>query len=202
MIGRLRGLIIEKTPPDVLLDVGGVGYEIQLPMTCFYQLPDIDHTTTLHTHLVVREDANLLYGFVDKEARALFRLLIKANGIGPKLACTILSGMTAGQFSQAVLEGDITALVKMPGVGKKTAERLVVELRDKVNDIQGDTETGAGAASTQVPLGAVTSAKEEALSALLALGYKRAQAEKVIDRVFVEDASSESLIREALKAMV
>ncbi len=202
MIGRLSGIILEKTPPDVLLDVGGVGYEIQLPMTCFYQLPDVNQTVTLHTHLVVREDANLLYGFVEKDARSLFRLLIKANGIGPKLACTILSGMTAGQFSQAVINGDVTALIKMPGVGKKTAERLVVELKDKMKDIQVTSDQQVGQATSNISNHSVDSSKEEALSALMALGYKQAQAEKVIDRVYVQDASSESLIRDALKAMV
>ncbi|WP_371195479.1 Holliday junction branch migration protein RuvA [Glaciecola sp. SC05] len=207
MIGRLRGIIIEKLPPDILLDVGGVGYEVQLPMTSFYQLPELQAEVTLYTHFVVREDAQLLFGFTDRQERSLFRVLIKANGVGPKLACTILSGMSAGQFMQAVLHEDITALVKMPGVGKKTAERLVVELKDKLKDIEAPSANYSNSTmhnpieATPI-LAPVASAKDEAIGALVALGYKRAQAETSIRNVFTEDASSEQLIRDALKAMV
>jgi len=139
MIGMLRGTIVEKLPPDIILDVGGVGYEIQLPMTSFYQLPEVDHDVTLYTHFVVREDAQLLFGFSERQERTLFRVLIRANGVGPKLACTILSGMSANQFIHAVMNEDISALVKMPGVGKKTAERLVVELKDKLKELEVTT---------------------------------------------------------------
>jgi len=111
MIGMLRGTIVEKLPPDIILDVGGVGYEIQLPMTSFYQLPEVDHDVTLYTHFVVREDAQLLFGFSERQERTLFRVLIRANGVGPKLACTILSGMSANQFIHAVMNEDISALV-------------------------------------------------------------------------------------------
>ncbi|GLR72062.1 Holliday junction branch migration protein RuvA [Agaribacter marinus] len=205
MIGRLKGVLVEKLPPDILIDVNGVAYEVQLPMTSFYQLPEVDHITTIYTHFVVREDAQLLFGFIDKYERSLFRVLIKANGVGPKLACTILSGMSAGQFVQAVLDEDITSLVKMPGVGKKTAERLVVELKDKVSTIDDIPKTGITPSQPLKKaelLAPATSAKDEAISALIALGYKKLQAEKAIQGVLVDDATSESLIRDALKSMV
>jgi len=126
MIGRLQGILLEKQAPEVLLDVHGVVYELQMPLTSFYELPELQQSTTLYTHFVVREDAQLLYGFITKQERALFRLLIKANGVGPKLALTILSGLTAQEFVSCVERDDIATLVKLPGVGKKTAERLLV----------------------------------------------------------------------------
>ncbi|MFC4698892.1 Holliday junction branch migration protein RuvA [Glaciecola siphonariae] len=207
MIGRLQGTIVEKLPPDIVLDVGGVGYEIQLPMTSFYQLPEVQGSVLLYTHFVVREDAQLLFGFIDRQERSLFRILIKANGVGPKLACTILSGMSAKQFMQAVMHEDITALVKMPGVGKKTAERLVVELKDKLKDIEAPLHSYVPEGNIEpvdvAPiLAPVASSKDEAISALVALGYKRAQAENAINKVLTDDASSEQLIRDALKSMV
>lgn len=207
MIARLHGTIIEKLPPEIVLDVAGVGYEIQLPMTSFYQLPEVNQTVTLFTHFVVREDAQLLFGFVERIERTLFRVLIKANGVGPKLACTILSGMSANQFVAAVMHEDITALVKMPGVGKKTAERLVVELKDKLSDIDAIPDFSASSmpanANDPTPIYTPTvSAADEAISALLALGYKRNQAENAIKKIKSTDATSEQLIREALKSMV
>jgi Holliday junction DNA helicase RuvA len=207
MIGFLRGVILEKLPPDILLDVGGVGYELQLPMTSFYQLPELHQEVALYTHFVVREDAQLLFGFTDRQERSLFRVLIKANGVGPKLACTILSGMSARQFMQAVMHEDISALVKMPGVGKKTAERLVVELKDKLKDIDAPMANYSGTyiqapADTAPILTPVASSRDEAISALVALGYKRPQAESAIKNVFAESASSEQLIRDALRSMV
>ena len=134
MIGRLRGILLEKQAPDLLIEVAGVGYEVQLPLTSFYQLPATGEEATIYTHFVVREDAQLLYGFVNLNERALFRQLIKANGVGPKLALTILSGMTAQQFVRCVQLDDVSTLVKLPGVGKKTAERLVIEMRDRLKD--------------------------------------------------------------------
>lgn len=206
MIAQLSGIILEKLPPEIVLDVSGVGYEIQLPMTSFYQLPEENQKVTLFTHFVVREDAQLLFGFVDRIERSLFRILIKANGVGPKLACTILSGMSAQQFVDAVMHEDITALVKMPGVGKKTAERLVVELKDKLNDLENIKPMAPMQGSVSVTnkpiLNKKVSATEEAVSALMALGYKRNQAETSVKKVAIEDASSEQLIREALKSMV
>jgi Holliday junction DNA helicase RuvA len=207
MIARLHGTIIEKIPPEIVLDVAGIGYEIQLPMTSFYQLPEVNQPVTLFTHFVVREDAQLLFGFVERVERSLFRVLIKANGVGPKLACTILSGMSANQFVAAVMHEDITALVKMPGVGKKTAERLVVELKDKLNDIDAVPDFSAGtpigAADVAQPiLAPKVSAIDEAISALQALGYKRNQAENAVNKIKSTGASSEQLIRDALKSMV
>jgi Holliday junction DNA helicase RuvA len=206
MIAQLTGIIVEKIPPEIVLDVSGVGYEIQLPMTSFYQLPDIAMQVTLYTHFVVREDAQLLFGFVDRVERTLFRVLIKANGVGPKLACTILSGMSANQFVSAVMHGDITALVKMPGVGKKTAERLVVELKDKLNGLEALPNLSihkpmATSGSKSQLLVAKVSAIDEAVSALIALGYKRNQAETAVRKIASEDASSEKLIRDSLKSM-
>lgn len=206
MISQLTGTIVEKTPPDIVLNVSGVGYEIQLPMTSFYQLPAENEVVTLFTHFVVREDAQLLFGFVERLERTLFRVLIKANGVGPKLACTILSGMSASQFVDAVMNEDITALVKMPGVGKKTAERLVVELKDKLNDIEAIKPFSPSqkimGQTTQPLLKPTLNAHDEAVSALMALGYRRNQAENSVKKIATEDATSEQLIREALKSMV
>jgi Holliday junction DNA helicase RuvA len=133
MIGRLYGMLLEKHPPDILLDVNGVGYELSMPMNCFYQLPDMGAFVSLYTHFVVREDAQLLYGFISQTERLLFRELIKANGVGPKLALAILSAMTANEFVDCVATENIAKLVKIPGVGKKTAERLLIEMRDKLS---------------------------------------------------------------------
>ncbi|WP_029859089.1 Holliday junction branch migration protein RuvA, partial [Vibrio parahaemolyticus] len=132
MIGRLRGILLEKQPPEVLIEVNGIGYEVQMPMSCFYELPNIGEEAIIYTHFVVREDAQLLYGFNTVKERALFREVIKANGVGPKLGLGILSGMTASQFVSCVEREDVSTLVKLPGVGKKTAERLVVEMKDRL----------------------------------------------------------------------
>ncbi|RTE86097.1 MULTISPECIES: Holliday junction branch migration protein RuvA [Gammaproteobacteria] len=204
MIGRLHGTLVAKHPPELLIDVNGVGYEVSVPMTCFYDLPETGAEVTLWTHFVVREDAQLLFGFNTADERALFRLLIKAQGVGPKLALTILSGMSAGQFIQTVQHNDVTTLVKIPGVGKKTAERLVVEMRDRLKDFTGaDYDTGLPGAAISTPSAApAPSAKEEALSALIALGYKPNQAETMIRKVATEDMDAETLIRTALKAML
>lgn len=207
MIGRIAGTLVEKSPPEVLVDVAGVGYEIQLPMTCFYQLPDVGNPVSIITHFVVREDAQLLYGFIDKFERTLFRELIKANGIGPKLACTILSGVSAQQFMQSVIHQDVTTLVKLPGVGKKTAERLVLELKDKMQKLSNETPDSARG-SSQAPIevpnyeNAQQDPKSEAYSALVALGYKHTQAEKSVKAAYQEGMTSEQVIRDALKAMV
>ncbi|MEQ5807254.1 Holliday junction branch migration protein RuvA [Alteromonas sp. NFXS44] len=205
MIGRIEGRLLEKQPPEVLIDVNGIGYEIQMPMTSFYQLPAVGENVAVYTHFVVREDAQLLFGFADKMERGLFRELIKANGVGPKLGLTILSGMSAGQFLISVQNEDVSALVSLPGIGKKTAERLVVELRDRLAkfgkqqavDIPFDMENKA--ADTIVP---VNDAKEEAQSALVSLGYKPVQANKLVTSVYQDGMNSENLIREALKAAI
>ncbi|MCG9786431.1 MULTISPECIES: Holliday junction branch migration protein RuvA [Vibrio] len=205
MIGRLRGTLIEKQPPELLIEVGGVGYEIQMPMSCFYELPEIGQEAIIYTHFVVREDAQLLYGFNTVRERALFREVIKANGVGPKLGLGILSGMSATQFVACVEREDISTLVKLPGVGKKTAERLVVEMKDRLKGWgAGDLFTPATDAAPIDSVGAMNAdnAEEEAVSALLALGYKPTQASKVVSQVAKPDMTSEALIREALRAMV
>ncbi|GGB48839.1 Holliday junction branch migration protein RuvA [Shewanella inventionis] len=205
MIGRLSGILVEKQAPEIVLDVNGVGYELQVPMTSFYELPELNHPTMLFTHFVVREDAQLLYGFITKQERALFRLLIKTNGVGPKLALTILSGMTASEFVSCVERDDIVTLVKLPGVGKKTAERLVIEMRDKLKSL---LEASVGSErefmlqSNYKPAPVVDSAEEDAISALLSLGYKPAQASKAVSAAFAEGMSSETLIKAALKSML
>jgi len=205
VIGRLRGKILEKQPPLVLLEVGGVGYEVHMPMTCFYELPELDHEATLFTHFVVREDAQLLFGFNSRQERALFRELIKVNGVGPKLALAILSGMSAQQFVTAVEREEIASLVKLPGVGKKTAERLVVEMKDRFKGMHGDLFAAdapfALTSEVQAP-DAGNSAEEEAVAALVSLGYKPQEASRMVGKVGRPDADCETLIREALRAAI
>ncbi|OCH18086.1 Holliday junction DNA helicase RuvA [Aliivibrio sp. 1S165] len=207
MIGRLRGNLLEKQPPELLIEVSGVGYEVQMPMSCFYELPEIGTEAIIYIHYVVREDAQLLYGFNTKKERALFREVIKANGVGPKLGLAILSGMTASQFVQSVEREDISTLVKLPGVGKKTAERLVVEMKDRLKGWgAGDLFTPA---TDSVPMDngsdlitSPQSAQDEAVSALISLGYKPVQASKIVSQVAKPDMTSETLIRESLKSMI
>ena len=202
VIGRLRGIIIEKQPPLVLLEVGGVGYEVHMPMTCFYELPEAGKEAVVFTQFVVREDAQLLYGFNNKQERTLFRELIKTNGVGPKLALAILSGMSAPQFVNAVEREDPAALIKLPGIGKKTAERLIVEMKDRFKGLHGDLFTPAADLVLTSP-GAPASdddAEQEAVAALVALGYKPQEASRMVSKIAKPDASSETLIREALRA--
>ncbi len=207
VIGRLRGTIIEKQPPEILLEVGGIGYEVNMPMSCFYELPEVGQEAVIATHYVVREDAQLLYGFNKRSERDLFREVIKANGVGPKLGLAILSAMTASQFVLSVENEDITTLVKIPGVGKKTAERLVVEMKDRLKGWgEGDLFTPAlDTAASNAPVqdtAAAARAEDEAVSALIALGYKPQQASKVVAQVAAPEMSSETIIREALRSMV
>ncbi|PMH44946.1 Holliday junction DNA helicase RuvA [Vibrio sp. 10N.286.49.B3] len=202
MIGRLRGTLIEKQPPELLIEVGGIGYEVQMPMSCFYELPQIGDEAIIYTHFVVREDAQLLYGFNTVKERALFREVIKANGVGPKLGLAILSGMSASQFVASVEREDVSTLIKLPGVGRKTAERLVVEMKDRLKGWgAGDLFTPATDAA---PMDSVSApkAEDEAVSALIALGYKPTQASKIVSQVIKPDMSSEAVIKEALRAMV
>lgn len=209
MIGRLRGELLEKHPPQLLIDVNGVGYEVEASMNTFYRLPELGRQVTLFTHFVVREDAQLLYGFADREERLLFRTLIKVNGVGPKLALTILSGISASDFVRSVHDQDTAALVRLPGVGKKTAERLIVEMKDKLKDLQvadfGEFQlSGGGDPDVAVAMPA-TDHRAEAESALVALGYKPVQATKAIaqaEKALGAGASSEDLIRQSLKSMV
>jgi Holliday junction DNA helicase RuvA len=199
MIGFLRGVLREKQPPGLLLDVQGVGYEVNAPMTTFYDLPAVGETITLFTHLAVREDAHTLYGFSKLSDRTLFRTLIKVNGVGAKMALTILSGMDAGSFAACVQVGDTAALVKLPGVGKKTAERLVVEMRDRLAD--WDTGGAAQGAAASPPAD-VANPVEEAVSALIALGYKPQDASRMVRAVDTRDVTTEEIIKTALQATV
>jgi Holliday junction DNA helicase RuvA len=203
VIGRIRGTLLEKQPPEIVVDVGGVGYELQVPMTTLFQLPAVGETVSLMTHFVVREDAQLLYGFIDEHDRTLFRSLIRVNGVGPKLALTILSGMDATSFAHAVQRGDLASLVALPGVGKKTAERLLVEMRDQLGDWLAQLGQDAAVAPVARPAASAASRIADAESALVALGYKPTEASRMIAKVADDDETdSEELIRRALKAAV
>ena len=198
MIGRLRGMLIWKQAPHLLLDVQGVGYEIEAPMTTFYELPPVGSEITLHTHLAVREDAHLLFGFATERERVLFRQLLKVNGIGAKMALTILSGIAADAFARCVRDNDIATLTRLPGVGKKTAERLIIEMRDKVLGAGSATEIlGVGVAMA----GAIADAPmNDAVSALTSLGYKPSEASRMVQGINVTGLTSEEIIRRALQA--
>lgn len=201
MIGKIRGMILEKQPPQLLVDVQGIGYEIDAPMSTFYQLPDVGQEVNLFTHLVVREDAHLLYGFYSRDERHLFRTLLKVNGIGPRLALTILSSTSTEEFVRCVLNNDTASLVRLPGIGKKTAERLVIEMRDRLSDWY-----------KAVPHDSATLLKQEnhlrhqtlqdAISALISLGYKQQEATRTITKIDDGAAGSEELIRRALREMM
>ncbi|MFT5604877.1 MAG: Holliday junction DNA helicase RuvA [Paracoccaceae bacterium] len=195
MIGRIRGILVEKRAPGILVDCAGVGYEVLVPMTTLYQLPEIGAEVILLTHFVVREDAQQLYGFFDAQSRSLFRDLIKVNGVGPKLALTVLSGVDVGEFVALVLAEDSASLVKLPGVGKKTAERLVIEMRDRLKDYQV-ASVGAVPSSRKVDAGG------EAEEALIALGYKPQEASRAIASLGGDDLPVEELIRRALRSMI
>lgn len=198
MIGRLHGKIIEKSPPEMVLDVNGVGYEVLLPMTSFYALPQINEETTIFTHLVVREDAHLLFGFAQKQERTLFRELIKTNGVGPKLALAILSAMSVTQFATAVEQEELSKLTKIPGIGRKTAERLLVELKGKFKGLS-QSDFFIESAGDQIIAATTHDPADEAQDALIALGYKAIDAEKMVKKVNKAGATAEQLIREALK---
>lgn len=202
MIGRLRGTVVEKQPPFLLLDVSGVGYELQAPMTTFYRLPAPGAEVVLHTHLSITENLHQLFAFIDQRDRALFRTLIKVNGVGPKLAIAILSGMEADDIARCVREQNVTALTKVPGIGKKTAERLIIELQDRLKT----WDLPHAEQSTSHPqLGAtiISDVLAEAESALIALGYKPVEAAKMIASAAKHhpDASSQELIRLALRSI-
>ena len=202
MIGRLRGVLVEKQPPALILDVKGVGYELEAPMSTFYRLPELGQEVTLITHFVVREDAQLLYGFSDKSERQLFRSLIRVNGVGPKLALAILSGMEAEMFTRCVHEQDATMLTRIPGVGKKTAERLIVEMKDRLNEWQPALAALEQAATSKAPGTNVRhDPVQDAVSALIALGYRPQDASKAIAGVEADGLSTDQLIRLALRAM-
>jgi Holliday junction DNA helicase RuvA len=205
MIGSLRGKLIKKNPPMLILDVHGVGYELFAPMTTFYQLPsELTHLTEqkdvlLHTHLVVREDAQVLYGFIDQRDRDLFRLLIKINGVGPKLALGILSSIEREQFINAVQAGAADVLINIPGIGKKTADRLMIECKDLLKSMYTHQSTNT---NSQLPM--EVSILDQAIQAMVNLGYKAQDAKRVVEQVFKTNSSIslENLIRNALKQMV
>ena len=198
MIGRLRGEIIAKHPPQVLIDVGGVGYEVEAPMSTFYDLPPVGESVTLITHLVVREDAHVLYGFLREHDRALFRSLLKVTGVGAKMALGILSGMDAQRFAQCIEQEDLTALSRLPGIGRKTAQRLVMEMKDRVADLGGVTAAiGTVSSSTAT---AADDPLTDAVSALIALGYRPADANRMARTADDGAKTSEEIIRAALKA--
>lgn len=198
MIGLIRGILIEKQPPLLIVEAYGVGYEIEAPMTTFYNLPETGSEIRLFTHLVVREDAHLLFGFATESERRMFRTLIKINGVGAKLALTILSGIEADEFAVCIQNQDTDRLVKLPGVGKKTAERLIVEMRDRLD---GAFISGAAGRNLAGP-GSIPDPVSEAISALVGLGYKPQEASKHVHAIAGDGMSSEELIREALKASV
>ena len=196
MIGRLSGILLSKQPPWLLVDVQGVGYEIQAPMTTCYKLPEIGQPVTLFTHLTVREDAHLLYAFSDAKERELFRELIKVNGIGPKVALTILSGMDGHTLLKCVMENNIAALIRLPGVGKKTADRMLIELRDRLPNIWHNNATLQDSASSSKE----SSAYHDAVNALIALGYKVVEAKQLVHNIAQPEHSCEDLIKLALQA--
>jgi Holliday junction DNA helicase RuvA len=200
MIGRLSGVLIEKQAPDLLIDVNGVGYEVQAPLSSFLDIGAVGSKVTLLTHLVVREDAQLLYGFSDKMQRTMFRTLIKVSGVGPKLALGILSSMDADTFARCIQNHEVTALTKLPGVGKKTAERLIVEMQDRLKEWQ--TQAPLWAAVEQTASANRNHLLSEAEAALISLGYKPQEAAKMLSKMPEEIDSSEEMIRRALKGMM
>lgn len=206
MIGRIRGILIEKTPGQVLVETGGLGYEVDIPYTTFFHLPEIGQEVTLHTHFSVREDAQSLFGFAARLDRDLFRLLVKVNGVGPKLAVAILSGLDAQQFIRCVENRDVNALVKLPGVGKKTAERLLIEMADRIGQLEGQfvsaPEAAAGGEPATGSASPIYRATDEAEAALITLGYKPQEAARAVSKVAKEGVSREELIRLALKNMI
>jgi Holliday junction DNA helicase RuvA len=191
MIGSLRGRISSKVPPQLTVDVGGLGYELEAPMSTFFHLPAVGEEVRLLTHLVVREDAHVLYGFATEEERRLFRSLIRVSGVGPRIALALLSGISVSAFAQCVLSGDIAALTRVPGVGRKTAERLIVEMRDRLAAPLASPDPAAA--------GAPASPEGEAYGALVALGYRPAEATRLLKAVGPGTHSTEELIRRALQ---
>lgn len=194
MIGRLRGILVSKQPPWLLVEVGGVGYELEAPMSTIYDLPATGKEVVLLTHYAVKEDSVALYGFLHEAERTLFRNLQKVSGIGAKIALSVLSGVSTGDFARLVHAGDVVALTKIPGIGKKTAERIVVELRDRVDGLS--VSLSGSAAATGAPLDAAG----EATVALQQLGYKPAEVTRLVQKVAAEGDSAEAIIRKALRA--
>ena len=195
MIGRISGILISKTPPLILLDASGIGYEIEAPMSVFYKLPACGEKVMLVTHLQIKDDAHTLFGFADESERTLFRQLLKISGIGAKIALNILSGISTQELTVLVAEGDAAALTRLPGIGKKTAERLIIELRDKLDGIAMSTASGSVAGENPG-----TNPQAEAIQALVSLGYKPADVGSMVRRVAKEGMPVEDIIRHALQA--
>lgn len=198
MIGRLQGEIIEKQAPYLLLDVNGVGYELEAPMSTFYELPECGQSVILHTHLMIRDDAHTLYAFKQLRDRSMFRNLLKVNGVGAKMALAILSGMETNAFAQCIHHGDVDSLVRIPGVGKKTAERLILDMRDRLDkdvslQVASIGKNGNGA------IDYVADPIADAVSALVSLGYKPNEASRMVGTVDAKSQNSEDIIRQALK---
>ncbi|MEA3278807.1 MAG: Holliday junction branch migration protein RuvA [Pseudomonadota bacterium] len=197
MIGRLRGEILYKRPPQLMLEVGGVGYELEAPMSTFYDMPAVGGTITLFTHLAVREDAQVLYAFAREQERSLFRSLLKVTGVGARMALAILSGMDAQRFALCVQQEDVTALTRVPGVGKKTAQRLIMEMRDRLDVLSAGLP--ASAMQPSAGGGGEDSALADAVGALVALGYRPADANRMARNADDGAKTSEEIIRAALR---
>jgi len=194
MIGWLQGTLLEKQAPTVLLNVGGIGYELEAPLSVFYELPAVDESVVLHVHMVVREDAQLLYGFTTQQQRDVFRSLIKVNGVGPKVALAVLSTLSLQELMQCMADENDALLCKVPGIGKKTAQRLIVEMKDRLQKTFSDVALDISVAP------AANNARQDAIAALESLGYKNNDATRVV-RALPDELSSEDLIRQGLKAL-
>ncbi|MEL0064771.1 MAG: Holliday junction branch migration protein RuvA [Gammaproteobacteria bacterium] len=194
MIGRLRGQIAQISPQQLLIDVGGVGYEVEISLNTFAALADVKSEAVVFTHLVVREDAQLLFGFSSADERELFRTLIKVNGVGPKMALAILSGLDAASFAACILDGDVKTLTGLPGVGKKTAERLIIEMRDKVTTLAGEQRPENDAVTANIA--------DDAEAALIGLGYRPQEAALALSKLEDPGQDLEALIKQALKILM
>ena len=193
MIGQISGTLLYKHPPQLMVDVGGVAYELEAPMTAFYELSEVGERVSLFTHLAIRDDAHLLFGFADLQQRDVFRVLLKISGVGPRVALALLSGLTVDDLAACVAAGDIAQLTRVPGIGRKTAERLVIELRDRLESV-----SGVGPDSSRSTL----TPQQDAVSALMALGYRETEASRAVRAVEVDGVPTvETLIREALKGL-
>jgi len=201
MIGRLRGMLLEKQPPQLVIDVQGVGYEVEAPMSTFYKLPDTGAEVSLYTHLIVRDDAHLLYGFGSNAERRLFRSLLKVNGVGPKLALAILSGIETDAFVDSINSGNTARLVRLPGVGKKTADRLIIEMRDRLHEWHHEPRNVTSGDGRPLLSNTAANALDDAISALISLGYKPPEAERLVRSIATPDMAREDLIRKALQAV-
>ncbi|MCU7924224.1 MAG: Holliday junction branch migration protein RuvA [Candidatus Thiodiazotropha sp. (ex Dulcina madagascariensis)] len=197
MIGRLRGELARKQAPHLLIDINGVGYELEAPLSTFFTLPDLGQQVTLFTHLAIREDAHVLYAFASETERALFRSLLKVSGVGAKMALAILSGMNAEEFSRCVEAGDVASLVRLPGIGRKTAERLIIEMRDRLAKLADFPAAGSSSQAGHSVRPAT--AGSDAVAALVALGYKPQDASRMVKAVAEDEMDSQTLIRAALQ---